>query len=85
MSPVQHPLHMGPDFSFVDGRKPKITSFAQLQRREQQVQLGRKIVQLLKEVDEAEALLQTAEEQQRLRSEQASRWSLRRKGDQPFV
>ncbi|KAI6241237.1 39S ribosomal protein L52, mitochondrial [Aphelenchoides fujianensis] len=56
VQPIVQPLQRGPDFSFLDGRRPRITSYVELKRREEQKQLGKQIVKLLKEVNEAEGL-----------------------------
>ncbi|KAF7633950.1 TDP43_N domain-containing protein [Meloidogyne graminicola] len=60
-NPVVHPLNKGPDFSFLDGRKPAITTTMELERRKKQVELGKQIVHYLNEIKIAEQLY---EEQQ---------------------
>uniref|UniRef100_A0A915MGT4 Large ribosomal subunit protein mL52 n=1 Tax=Meloidogyne javanica TaxID=6303 RepID=A0A915MGT4_MELJA len=60
-NPVVRPLDRGPDFSFVDGRKPSITTKWELERRKKQVELGKQIVHYLNEIKIAEQLY---EEQQ---------------------
>uniref|UniRef100_A0A915EDI7 Pre-mRNA-processing factor 17 n=1 Tax=Ditylenchus dipsaci TaxID=166011 RepID=A0A915EDI7_9BILA len=41
--PVVSPLERGPDFTYLDGRKPTITSLSELKRRQHHVELGSKI------------------------------------------
>ncbi|KAF7636464.1 TDP43_N domain-containing protein [Meloidogyne graminicola] len=60
-NPVVHPLNKGPDFSFLDGRKPAITTTLELERMKKHVELGKQIVHYLNEIKIAEQLY---EEQQ---------------------
>uniref|UniRef100_A0A0N4ZCY6 39S ribosomal protein L52, mitochondrial n=1 Tax=Parastrongyloides trichosuri TaxID=131310 RepID=A0A0N4ZCY6_PARTI len=54
VSPHISPLQKGPDYSFQDGRQLMFTSKAEIQRKYEQVELAKKIVQYLGDIKEME-------------------------------
>ncbi|VDK78989.1 unnamed protein product [Litomosoides sigmodontis] len=56
ISPHVNVLQRGVDFTFQDGRQVYVTSLDELQRKKEQIQLGKQIVKLLGEVREAEEM-----------------------------
>uniref|UniRef100_A0A915Q342 Large ribosomal subunit protein mL52 n=1 Tax=Setaria digitata TaxID=48799 RepID=A0A915Q342_9BILA len=56
MAPHVNVLQRGVDFTFQDGRPVYITSLEELQRKKEQIELGKRIVKLLAEVNEAEKM-----------------------------
>ncbi|KAK6059659.1 hypothetical protein COOONC_02710 [Cooperia oncophora] len=61
VAPHVHPLEMGPDFSHADGRPIHVTSKVQLEYKQDQLRLAKRIVELLKEVNAMEAAHKQAE------------------------
>ncbi|KAI6225978.1 39S ribosomal protein L52, mitochondrial [Aphelenchoides besseyi] len=84
VQPIPHPLQVGPDYSFLDGRKPRITSYPEFKRREEQVELGAQIVKCLKEVNEAERMYSQHKQEQEKESRYRETWTLSSKGDSLF-
>ncbi|XGW20682.1 hypothetical protein V3C99_004010 [Haemonchus contortus] len=60
-APYIHPLERGPDFSHADGRIIHVTSRIQLEYKQDQLRLAKKIVKLLGEIDAMEAAHKQAE------------------------
>ncbi|CAD5206771.1 unnamed protein product [Bursaphelenchus okinawaensis] len=84
VAPVTHPLHQGPDFSLVGGRKPDITNYPALARKQEQMELGKRIVTLLKQVNEAERLYEEHTSQQQHIENEVRRWTPSEKGNLEF-
>ncbi|KAI6178481.1 39S ribosomal protein L52, mitochondrial [Aphelenchoides besseyi] len=84
VQPIPHPLQVGPDFSFLDGRKPRITNYPEFKRREEQVELGAQIVKCLKEVNEAERMYSERKREQEKESRYRETWTLSQKGNSQF-
>lgn len=53
-----HPLHKGPDYSVVGQTRPLATSKPEAERLAKQLELGKKVVHLLKEIKLTEDLYQ---------------------------
>ncbi|KAL7074366.1 hypothetical protein ACQ4LE_006649 [Meloidogyne hapla] len=79
-NPVVRPLDRGPDFSFVDGRKPSITTKWELERRKKHVELGKQIVHYLAEIKIAEQLYEEKQIQKTLRAERIEQSKPKEKG-----
>ncbi|PIO52717.1 hypothetical protein TELCIR_25975 [Teladorsagia circumcincta] len=61
---------MGPDFSHADGRPIYVTSRIQLEYKQDQLRLAKKIVELLSEVNEMEAAHKQAESRRILQAQE---------------
>ena len=84
-SPVVSPLERGPDFRFLDGRRPQITTVWELERRKKHVQLGKQIVMLLSELREAEELYEESKMRKTLQQEKIEQHTPKAKGnEEPF-
>uniref|UniRef100_A0A914UTZ3 Large ribosomal subunit protein mL52 n=1 Tax=Plectus sambesii TaxID=2011161 RepID=A0A914UTZ3_9BILA len=69
VTPDVHPLEDGPDFTFCDGRPTPLSTRKQVERKLEQIELGKRIVERLDELKEIEA---AHRDSQRLNEKSAS-------------
>ncbi|CAD5209888.1 unnamed protein product [Bursaphelenchus xylophilus] len=84
VAPVSHPLHIGPDFSVLGGREPRITNYPALKRQQEQEELGKRIVTLLKQVNDAQEIHNQFQKSETNLANEIKKWTPSSKGNQQF-
>uniref|UniRef100_A0AC35TH28 39S ribosomal protein L52, mitochondrial n=1 Tax=Rhabditophanes sp. KR3021 TaxID=114890 RepID=A0AC35TH28_9BILA len=80
VAPHVNPLQVGPDYAFQDGTKLHFTSKIEVDRKKDQIELGKTIVKYLAEIKEMEAeSVKLNKEKMRL-AEEHSQWTPIAKG-----
>uniref|UniRef100_A0AC34G1T8 Large ribosomal subunit protein mL52 n=1 Tax=Panagrolaimus sp. ES5 TaxID=591445 RepID=A0AC34G1T8_9BILA len=78
--PYISPLQRGPDYKIVGGIRPIATTKFEVERLQMQMELGKQIVQCLKEVKEAETLYEADKKHKNAIESEKERWTPSNKG-----
>ncbi|WKX91343.1 hypothetical protein Q1695_009858 [Nippostrongylus brasiliensis] len=84
-APHINPLEVGPDFSHADGRPIYVTSRVQLEYKQDQIRLAKKIVKLLDDVKHMEGAHQKAEKERKAKAARVESLRPKAKGTQAIV
>uniref|UniRef100_A0AC35FYJ8 Large ribosomal subunit protein mL52 n=1 Tax=Panagrolaimus sp. PS1159 TaxID=55785 RepID=A0AC35FYJ8_9BILA len=75
VGPYVNPLQRGPDYKIVGGIRPLATTKYEVERLQEQFELGKQIVQCLKEIKEVETLYEEDKKHRETHENERTKWT----------